>query len=295
MRRDTIFFQLFQQLPTLLFELLPQPPERADEYSFDSVEVKETSFRIDGVFIPPDPSGIAYFCEVQFQLDDLLYERMLSEISIFTYRHRNLFLDWRAVAIYPSRNMEQSSKEIVLEMLASGRIAPIYLDELGHRAELPPGLDLMLLTTLEGEAAIEKARYLIQRSITLQERRVIIDLVSTIMVYKFNNLSRDEVDAMLGIELQQTRVYQDARAEGRTEGESIGEIRGLERGKAEGEARGLEREKALVLKLLTLKLGEVSAELQERVNALALEKVELLGEALLDFTSVADLERFLDS
>jgi predicted transposase/invertase (TIGR01784 family) len=118
MRRDTIFFQLFQQLPTLLFELLPQPPERANEYSFDSIEVKETSFRIDGVFTPPDPSGIAYFCEVQFQLDDLLYERMLSEISIFTYRHRILFSDWRAVAIYPSRNMEQSGKEIVVEMLA---------------------------------------------------------------------------------------------------------------------------------------------------------------------------------
>jgi predicted transposase YdaD len=47
MRRDTIFFQLFQQLPTLLFELLPEPPGRADEYTFDSVEVKETSFRID--------------------------------------------------------------------------------------------------------------------------------------------------------------------------------------------------------------------------------------------------------
>ncbi len=290
MRRDTIFFQLFQQLPTLLFELLPQPPERADEYSFDSVEVKETSFRIDGVFIPPDSSGIAYFCEVQFQLDDLLYERMLSEISIFTYRHRNLFLDWRAVAIYPSRSMEQSSKEIVMEMLDSGRITPIYLNELGRGAELPTGLDLMVLTTLEGEIAIEKARYLIQRSITLQERRVIIDLVSTIMVYKFNNLSRDEVDAMLGIELQETRVYQDARAEGRTEGraegESIGEIRGLE--------RGLQQEKALVLRQLTRKLGNLSSDFVVRINSLPIEKIESLGEALFDFDQMSDLIAWLD-
>jgi predicted transposase/invertase (TIGR01784 family) len=290
MRRDTIFFQLFQQLPTLLFELLPQPPERADEYSFDSVEVKETSFRIDGVFIPPDPSGIAYFCEVQFQLDDLLYERMLSEISIFTYRHRSLFLDWRAVAIYPSRSMEQSSKEIVVEMLDSGRITPIYLNELGRGSELPTGLDLMVLTTLEGEAAIEKARYLIQQSITLQERRVIIDLVSTIMVYKFNNLSRDEVDVMLGIELQQTRVYQDARAEGRiegrTEGESIGEVRGLE--------RGIQQEKALVVRQLTRKLGNLSSDLILRVNSLPIEKIESLGEALFDFDQMNDLIAWLD-
>jgi predicted transposase YdaD len=47
MRRDTIFYKIFQQSPTLLFELLPQQPERADEYIFDSVEVKETSFRMD--------------------------------------------------------------------------------------------------------------------------------------------------------------------------------------------------------------------------------------------------------
>jgi predicted transposase/invertase (TIGR01784 family) len=78
MRRDSIFYQLFRQSPTLLFELLPQPPANAQGYVFESIEVKETSFRIDGVFLPPDPAGIVYFCEVQFQLDELLYERMKS-------------------------------------------------------------------------------------------------------------------------------------------------------------------------------------------------------------------------
>jgi predicted transposase YdaD len=40
MRRDTIFYQLFLQSPTLLFELLSQPPDRANEYVFESIEVK---------------------------------------------------------------------------------------------------------------------------------------------------------------------------------------------------------------------------------------------------------------
>jgi predicted transposase YdaD len=71
MRRDTIFYQLFQQSPTLLFELLPQPPERAAQYIFEAIEVKETAFRMDGVFLPPDPTGIVYFGEVQFQKDEL--------------------------------------------------------------------------------------------------------------------------------------------------------------------------------------------------------------------------------
>jgi predicted transposase/invertase (TIGR01784 family) len=281
MRRDTIFYQLFRQSPTLLFDLISQPPIDADRYSFESIEVKETSFRMDGVFLPPDRSGMIYFAEVQFQTDELLYERMLSEISIYTYRHRDSFADWRAVAIYPSRRMEQSNLSIAIEMLASGRITPIYLDELQTEGVLPIGLSLMVLTKLEGDRAKSEAICLIERA---QGDRAIIDVISTIMVYKFSNLSRDEVDAMLGIELQQTRVYQEARAEGRNEGETIG----LERGRTEGE-------QALVLKLLTRKLGKIDAEIQAQVNSLTIDRVESLGEALLDFTSMADLEQFLDS
>ncbi|MGD1911312.1 MAG: DUF2887 domain-containing protein [Rivularia sp. (in: cyanobacteria)] len=37
MRRDSIFYKLFQQYPALLFELLTNPPENASQYRFDSV------------------------------------------------------------------------------------------------------------------------------------------------------------------------------------------------------------------------------------------------------------------
>jgi predicted transposase YdaD len=83
---------------------------------------------------------------------------------------------------------------------------------------------------------------------------------------------------MLEIELQQTRVYQEAKAEG----EVIGEI------------RGLERERAFVLKLLTRKLVSISPEIQIRVNSLPIEQIESLGKALLDFTQIGDLTNWLD-
>ncbi|NJM56514.1 MAG: DUF2887 domain-containing protein [Synechococcales cyanobacterium RU_4_20] len=69
MRRDSIFYQLFQQSPVLLFDLLEEPPANADQYRFDSVAIKEPKFEIDGVFLPPeaDPPGIVFYCEVQFQ------------------------------------------------------------------------------------------------------------------------------------------------------------------------------------------------------------------------------------
>jgi predicted transposase/invertase (TIGR01784 family) len=275
MRRDSIFYQLFRQLPTLLFELIPHPPDNAERYTFDSVEVKETAFRIDGVFIPPDASEIIYFCEVQFQLDKLLYERMLSEISIYTYRHRSSFSDWRAVVIYPSRSLEQLNKSVVREMLASGRIIPIYLDELETGEDLSTGLNLMLLTILEGDEAKVEARRMIQQSRPLDDGRVIIDLISTIMVYKFNNLTRDEVNEMLGIELEQTRVYQDAKADGKIEGK-------------------IEGEQALVFRILTRKLGTIKPEIKARVSSLKIEQLESLGEDLLDFTQMSDLLAWLD-
>jgi predicted transposase/invertase (TIGR01784 family) len=268
MRRDTIFYQLFRQSPTLLFDLISQPPENADLYTFNSVEVKETSFRMDGVFVPPNPSGTVYFCEVQFQLDQLLYERMLSEISIYIYRHRNLFADWRAVVIYPSRSLEQSDSSVVIDMLASGRIVRVYLDELGAVEELPIGLGLMVLTTLEGDKAKAEARRLVGQA---QGSRDIINLLSTIIVYKFVNLSRDEVDAVLGIELQQTRVYREAVAEGEVKGEQT-----------------------LILRLLNRRVGKISIELESQVKTLPLAQLEELGEALLDFSQMNDLVAWLN-
>ena len=58
----------------------------------------------------------------------------------------------------------------------------------------------------------------------------------------------------------------------------------------EGQSAG---EQALVLKQLTRKLGNLSPELISRIRGLSLERLEALGEALLDFTSVADLESWL--
>jgi predicted transposase YdaD len=157
-------------------------------------------------------------------------------------------------------------------MLASGRIQRVYLDELGAVEELPTGLGLMVLTTLEGEKATIQARGLIDRS---QGNRDIIDTVSTIMVYKFSNLSRDEVDAMLGIELEQTRVYREAEQQGNVKGRQ-------------------EEAESLILRQLKRRVGNVSIDLEARVKTLPLAQLEELGEALLDFSQMADLVTWLE-
>ncbi|NJR76710.1 MAG: DUF4351 domain-containing protein [Scytonema sp. CRU_2_7] len=46
----------------------------------------------------------------------------------------------------------------------------------------------------------------------------------------------------------------------------------------------------LILRQLTRRVGELSPEMLERVESLTLEQLENLGEALLDFQAIADLE-----
>ena len=227
MRRDTIFYKLFQQYPSLLFQLLENPPENADAYRFDSVAIKEPKFEIDGVFLPPENEnpGVVYFCEVQFQKDEILYERVVAESSLYFYRNRTRFSDWEAVIIYPSRNIEQSNIYPLRAFLNSDQVHRVYLDELGDIHQLPTWVGVMILTTLEESQAPEAAKYLLtktQSEIPSSSNRVIIEMITTIMMYKFENLNRQEVESMLGITLKETRVYREIKEEGREEGRKEG-------------------------------------------------------------------------
>lgn len=96
------------------------------------------------------------------------------------------------------------------------------------------------------------------------------------MVYKFEQLSQREVESMLGITLKETRVYREIKEEGRVEGR---------------EAEGW----SLILRQLQRRFGELPQQVRERVETLCLEQLENLGEALLDFTSVADLQTWLEA
>lgn len=277
MRRDSIFYKLFQQHPGLLFELLTNTPENAPEYRFDSVAVKEPKFEIDGVFLPPENQspGVVYFTEVQFQKDEQLYERIFAECGLYFYRNRTRFSDWQVVVIYPSRSIEQSDIYPHRNQLNGDQVHRIYLDELGNIRQLPLWVALMVLTTVEEEQAPQEARYLLERSSVEKSEtvsRAIIELVTTIMVYKFEQLSRKEVEQMLGITLKETRVYREIKEEGREEGE-----------------------KSLILRLLTRRVGELPQDVRSRIEILPLEQLENLGEALLDFTSMSDLQAHLEA
>ncbi len=281
MRRDSIFYKLFQQSPSLLFEMVNDPPDRATQYTFDSVAVKEPTFTIDGVFLPPkrQKQGVVYFCEIQFQKDEQLYERLFGESLLYFYRNRRRFNDWRAVVIYPTRSKEQSIWHPYEDLINGPRVHRIYLDELGDMQDVPIGLALMMLTNTTKRQAPEAARQLLARSQATgskTEIRAIMDMVTTIMVYQFSKLSQQEVEKMLGIEagLRKTRVYQEAKEEGVQEGRH-------------------EERLAMVLQLLNQRFGKLDKRTTKRISGMAFEPLGNLLSALLRPESIEDLATWL--
>jgi hypothetical protein len=55
-----------------------------------------------------------------------------------------------------------------------------------------------------------------------------------------------------------------------------------------------EGERSLVLRQLNRRVGAIPNAALEQINALPIEQLEALGEALLDFTNIADLSQWLE-
>jgi hypothetical protein len=70
---------------------------------------------------------------------------------------------------------------------------------------------------------------------------------------------------------------------------------GIERGIEQGIEQGIEREKTLILRLLKRKLGEINPSLETKIMELSIDDVEVLGEALFDFSTVEDLINWLNT
>ena len=66
---------------------------------------------------------------------------------------------------------------------------------------------------------------------------------------------------------------------------------GREEGRKEGREEGEQR---LIIRQLNRRFGEIDASLIDRIRGLSIEQLQLLGDALLDFTEISDLVTWLD-
>lgn len=216
MKTDTIFYTLLQNLPSVLFELLEQSPTLASHYKFSSVEIKELARRIDGLFLPkPEyPQDPIYFVEVQFQRDDDLYWRLITEAFLYLNQYRPQ-QTWQAVVLWAKRSIDSGIPVAYQTALATGQIHVVYLDELADTSS-SIGLGIIKLVVAPEDEAVQEARSLIDRvqQADAINRHNLLELVERMLIYKFSSYTRQELEAMFGLtEWRQTRFYQEVQEE----------------------------------------------------------------------------------
>ncbi len=108
-----------------------------------------------------------------------------------------------------------------------------------------------------------------------------LDLIVTVLVYKFPGLGCEGIRKMLGIheiELQQTRFFQEIAEEYEA------------RGRAEGEARGRAEGEAILLKRRLLRrFGALPADIEARIACASVEQIENWFDRELDAKSVDEV------
>jgi Domain of unknown function (DUF4351) len=141
--------------------------------------------------------------------------------------------------------------------------------------QLPVTLDTLWLRVLGKSKVQQRAIAEINRlDVNSPYRQNALELLSDLRVVLERNQNRNNQDTELLMSLKTSQPYLEHIAEITQQARTSGE-------------------KTLVLKQLTRKLGNLSLELINRVSDLSIEDLESLGEALLDFDRVGDLERWL--
>jgi predicted transposase YdaD len=151
----------------------------------------------------------------------------------------------------------------------------ISLEELSQQPDLDPLLNLLTLPIRPEAELPSNSRQVVARLPDLSA------IVLSMLGQRFPQLTEAEIMVIAGIpreEIRHTRAVQDWLAEGRQEGEV--------KGRQEGEA-------AVTLRLLNRRWGPVSEATTAQIQALPVDQLEALADALLDFQGPADLAAWL--
>jgi predicted transposase YdaD len=307
LKTDHWFYGLFQSAPDLIALLLPEggsadapalpslgPDAPGDAlYRFEAPELKAASHRLDGVFWPRSTeAGTAeqpvVLLEVQMHAKAGFQHRLAAQSFRFLQLHPQVH-HLGVVVVVPHRRLRLGTAQLPQQLQAFvDGVIWLSLEKLGQMPDLDPLLTLLTLP-VRPEAQLKVSTPQI-----LERRPDLLSTVLTILFERFPKRTLEEIIVIAGIptdQLLHTRAAQDLLDRGRQEGEARGRQEGEARGRQEGEAQG---EAKVTLRLLNRRCGPLSEATTARIQALPLEQLELLADALLDFSGPADLATWLE-
>ncbi|MBE9237563.1 DUF2887 domain-containing protein [Anabaena aphanizomenioides LEGE 00250] len=289
MKTDKLFYRIFLTQPGILAELIPGIPLDC-EFEYCAPVIKEQEFRHDGVLTPigDDLNLPIVFLEAQMQTDKGFYGRYFAEVYLYLKQY-NISRPWRGLIILKSHSHELGS-EIPYRSILKEDVQRLYLEDLLSETDLSPNLGILQLIVLPQNRVGEAAQKLLQNVENKTQFTQRLDLIEAILVSKFPQISPEEILKMLDLktaDITQTRFYRDVFQLGAKEGRQEGKAEGKAEGKQEGEAQ-------LIIRQVNRRCGILSPNQEAQIRSLDLNQLESLGEALLDFTTIADLEAWLN-
>jgi len=276
-KTDKLFYEVFLEFPEIFFELIGAKNVDARAYEFKAIELKETASRLDGAMLPlnKDPKQPIYFIEVQSYKNAKIYANILKKVGMYLEQN-DPTQDWCGVVVYERRSFEPEETTPYRALLHFRQILRIYLDEMDPAAPQTKEIGIIKLIVDKAKNAKNRAKALIEQvrseSTDADQIKKMVDLIVTIMSYKFADSSREELEAMLGLEdFKKTRLGQELLAEG--------EEVGLAKGRKQGEEVGFAKSRQFIRII-----GEEFGTLEGRI-----EFVPALLEFGFTFDEVAEL------
>jgi predicted transposase YdaD len=283
---DRWYYRVFQSAPDLIRALLPgssaaanalslDPADPGDRlYRFEALEIKELSHRLDGVLWPRESTGCAetgrpelpvVLLEVQMHPDSGFHHRLAAQTYRFLQQQPQVE-HWAVLVITPHNRLNLGPTQ-PLQLFLEQQVVWLNLEALSQEPNLDPLLNLLTLPVRPESELAASSQQILARRPDLDK------VVLAMLMQRLPQLSNEEIMVIAGIpmeELRHTRAAQDWLAAGRQQ-----------------EAA------SMTLRLLNRRCGPLTDATTAQIQALPLEQLEALADALLDFTGPDDLATWL--
>jgi predicted transposase YdaD len=190
---------------------------------------------------------------------------------------------WKVVVITPSRQLNFGASEPVAEFLEC-RVQWVELLPERWLAGAPLFQRLLaLLVRPEAEIpeAVRQLRQQAPAATPLEASSELLTLIPTILLARFTDRPLQEICAMAGLTIEdftQSVAYREIFGQGRQEGRQEGRR---------------DEAAAVTIRLLNRRCGPLSGATTAQIQALPVDQLEALADALLDFQGPADLAAWL--
>jgi predicted transposase YdaD len=282
MKSDALFYELFQTAPQIFFELLQLTPPCP--YHFESLTLKTTEKRIDGLLEPEQKGQTIYFLEVQASPDTTIYWRTMREVSTyFEQRADRNNNEWQAVVLWLDIADDPGFGTLSsLALNLSPRLISVdLLHLLRQLGDQSLALNVLRPFIVDNEMQVrQNISQWVQNirntsELPAETEQRLISLLSQIIEQKFKTLTYKELSKMLKLTpFRETTSFQEALQEE------------LQEDRVE-----------MLTKMIRHKFHFAESTLEKlttRLRQLTLPDLEALFETILDMRTLKDLNAWID-